>query len=154
MENAVSLLSKFSTHFRRKAYAPGHRPTASRIIARAALLSTGAVFVLECGGAAVALCAGYMNAALSFLCASALIAGINLLSWGEMEAVPRFMPRLQGVGFFLGFTLKSFLVLATFYSLSEARWIDMPMLVLAFIGGVILDLLVSSIVVLHNQIRD
>lgn len=147
-------LSKFFTHFRRKTHAPGYRPCASAVIARATLRSAAAVIMLECVIAGVALYAGYVNASLSFLCAGALAAVINLLSWGEMEAIPRFMPRLQSVGFFLGFTLKSFFVLAVFYSLSEARWIDMSVFVLAFIGGVVLTLLVSSIVVLHNQIRD
>ena len=147
-------LSKFFTHFHRKTYAPGYRPHARVIIARATLWSAAAVIMLECVVAGAALYAGYVNASLSCLCAGALAAVIHLLSWGEMEIVPRFMPRLQSVGFFLGFLLKCFLVLAVFYSLSEARWIDMSMFVLAFIGGIVLTLLVSSIVVLHTQICD
>lgn len=138
---------------RSRKHTPGERPSASRIIARAtgANIALALAIGLLAGGLALAL--GKPRTAAGIGCAAGFAAFLHLVSLIDIELIPRWLPRYQGMAFAGSFILKLALFLGFMAVMGHVPWFDQRIFLLAFALAVMLSLFVSSFVVLREQPR-
>ena len=134
---------------RRGGRAPGERPSSGQVIARASLMNVVVLAILGVLGGALAWKLGGRDALLSVAVAVALMVGLDLLSWLTNHLAMRWFADQQSLSMVLSFLLKIAGIFIALNLVQGRDWFNGFAFFVAFMGSVIVTLIVSSLVVMR-----